>query len=313
MSVLRADWKRRSVGANHLRQRSFKGRVGPSAPSGQVDKEMSKQGDFFSPATGAFVHSYKGLRLYIYEHRHFPYHALNPLVKSLLYEDARFLEGRYLFEVCERADEADLFVFPCDLNYFEHREEYVYEYLDHFQQHPERHLFFDHRDQPEPFPPQSSIRLKVSLHRKQVSDTLICIPYMEMVDNLFWYLLRPRTLKYDLSFIGERTDFRERMTDAVGQLVPSSYFRLRDSFYHEGYLQYNPCHASVGPPVDIMTKRSQREEFINITLQSRFVLALRGYGLNSFRFFEGLSDPRFRRLCFALRVSCGLRQNMFPG
>lgn len=250
---------------------------------------MSEQGAFFSPVTGAFVHSYKRLRLYIYEHRQFPYQSLNPLVKSLLYEDARFLEGRYLFEVCERADEADFFVFPCDLNYFENREECVYDYLNHFQPYAERHLFFDHRDQTEPFPPQGSIRLKVSIHREQVSDTLICIPYMEMVDNLFWYLLRPRTVKYDLSFIGERTDFRARVVNEVGQLVPSSYFRLRDSFYHKGYLQYNLCNEPAGPAADAETKRAQREEFINITLQSRFVLALRGYGLNSFRFYESLS------------------------
>jgi hypothetical protein len=248
---------------------------------------MGREQAFYSPVTKAYVHSYEPLRLYIYDHRSYPYDTLNVLVKALVFEDARYREGRYLFTQAEEPEAADLFIFPCDLNYFEGRENEVYDLLEFFSGNERRHVFFDHRDQTDPFPSDISIRLKVSLHRWQVSNTLICIPYLEMVDNFFWYLRRPREIKYELSFLGEWTPLREQMVSALGGTIEPVYFRLREKFFHTGYLQF-----SDGKPVvkeGSAGKRALREEFIEVSLQSKFVLALRGYGLNSFRFFESLS------------------------
>ncbi len=248
---------------------------------------MGTEQAFFSPVTKAYVHSYKPLRLYIYDHRSYPYNTLNALVKALLFNDARYQEGRYLFTLSEEPETADLFVFPCDLNYFEKREEQVYDLLEHYDGNERRHVFFDHRDQTDPFPEQTSIRLKVSLDQRHVSDTLICIPYMEMVDNFFYYFSQPREIKYELSFIGEWSAFREQMLKALSDSFESAYFRLRDSFFHGGYLQFREGK----PPLkeERATKRALREKFIEVSRQSKFILALRGYGLNSFRFFEALS------------------------
>ena len=244
---------------------------------------------YFSQITGAFVHYYKPIRIYIYNHQNYPYATLNPLVKSLLFNDARYNEGKHLFTLSGDKDKSDFFVFPCDLNYFEAREEEIDQHLEFFRGNEERHIFFDHRDQPTPYPLDTSIRFKVSLQKKQVSDSLICIPYMEVVDNLFWYLHETRHIKYQLSFIGERTDFREAMVDALDKFVPNSYFCLRDTFFHGNYLSYCPEGKPKRPVISPAVKLAQRKEFIDISLQSKFILALRGYGLNSFRFFEALS------------------------
>jgi hypothetical protein len=108
-----------------------------------------------------------------------------------------------------------------------------------------------------------------------------------MVDNFFRYAHQGRTLQYDLSFIGEWTRYRERILSALAAEFSSVYFRLRPRFFHQGYLQRGgdgSCSVAQHPDKD-----AQREEFISVSRSSRFVLALRGYGLNSFRFFEALS------------------------
>lgn len=248
---------------------------------------MGRERAFLSPVTRAFVHGYEPLRLYVYDHRFYPYDALNALVKSLAFDDPRYRAGRHLFRLVEEPESADLFVFPCDLNYFEGREEQVYGVLDYYAGNERRHVFFDHRDQTEPFPPEDSIRLKVSLHGRQVSDTLICIPYVEMVDNFFWHFIRPREIKYALSFIGEWSEFRAEVLERLSGAPRPVYFRLRESFFHRGYLQFNGGKPVPDEPAAV--KRRLREEFIDVSRQSKFVLCPRGYGLNSFRFFESLS------------------------
>lgn len=239
---------------------------------------------FYSPVTKAYVHSYEPLRLYIYDHRDYPYNTLNVLVKALVLDDARYREGRTLVEEPEAAD---LFVFPCDLNYFEKREEQVYDSLEFLVGNERRHISFDHRDQADPFPADTSIRLKVSLHRRQVSNTLVCIPYVEMVDNFFWYFRQPRRIKYDLSFMGEWSAFREQRFATLSSTFESVYFRLQEHFFHGGYLQFRDGKPVIEERPEV--KRALREEFIDVSRQSKFILALRGYGLNSFRFFEALS------------------------
>lgn len=242
---------------------------------------------FYSPVTKAYIHSYEPLRLYVYDYHQYPYNTLNVLVKAKIFEDVRYSEGRYLFTLVDEPEAADLFVFPCDLNYFEKREEQIYDRLHFYEGNEGRHVFFDHRDEPEPFPNDNSIRLKASLHQRHVCETVICIPYVEVVDNFFWYFREPRRIKYELSFIGERTDFRERILDSLNNSFGSSYFRLRENFFHSGYLQFSEAELrSEETPV---AKRALREQFITISRESKFVLALRGYGLNSFRFFESLA------------------------
>ncbi|HEX6715458.1 MAG TPA: exostosin family protein [Pyrinomonadaceae bacterium] len=242
---------------------------------------------FCSPVTKAYIHSYKPLRLYVYDYQNFPYGTLNVLVKAKVFDDARYSEGRHLFRLVEEPDDADFFVFPCDLNYFENREEQIYEHLHFYDGNESRHVFFDHRDRPEPFPKDNSIRFKASLHQAYVSDVVICIPYVEPVDNFFWYLLARRSIKYQLSFVGSGTPFRERILESLKSIDPS-YFKLRKHFFHGGYLQFEGARRMTEEETPSV-KRALREEYINISLQSKFVLALRGYGLNSFRFFEALS------------------------
>lgn len=140
----------------------------------------------FNPMTNAFIHSYKPIKLYIYEHQTYPYAALNPFVKALLFGDSVFKRGIHLFEVSKDPSTADLFLFPCDVDYFENQEDQIYPRLQFYSGNEARHVFYDTRDSPEPFPSVKSICLKTSLNKKYISDSIICIPYLEIVDDFFF-------------------------------------------------------------------------------------------------------------------------------
>ena len=254
---------------------------------------MKEDSLFFNRETGAFVHRFTPINVYVYDHRPFPHSSMNFLAKILLLSDRKAFDGDYLFNLSTPVN-ADFFLFPCDLNYYERREEQVYDLLTYFRGNEERHLFVDHRDQAEISLSDACVYLKVSLYKDQVTDRVICIPYLEMVDNLFWYFQKPPAIKYMLSFIGEWTAFRESVLSSLEGLSKGLglqiYFRLRRDFYHKGYLQFSDCGAS---PEELSRERNlkqlYRDEFIEVMQQSRFALAPRGYALNSFRFFEALS------------------------
>ncbi|HET7229006.1 MAG TPA: hypothetical protein VFJ16_03355, partial [Longimicrobium sp.] len=78
---------------------------------------------FHNPVTGKLVEEFDPVRLWIYDPAPYPPALLNPLARALLSGDPRYHEGRYLFQRAGRPDDADLLLFPCDLNWFEEREE----------------------------------------------------------------------------------------------------------------------------------------------------------------------------------------------
>lgn len=241
---------------------------------------------FNNPETGAVVQTFSPIRVFFYDHSAYPYNLLNPLAKAVLYEDSRF-EGGYLFEHSFDPDAADFLVFPCDLNYFEKREDEVLELLDFYSGNEARHVFFDRRDHGEPLSPRTAIHLRASVERKDLSPSLICIPYLEPIDNFFSYLRRPREIRYDLCFIGERTQFRERLLCGLQDVVGSVYFRLRNDFFFGTYMANAAALNGMKSTVEVA--RAQREEYIDVMRSSRFCLAPKGFGANSFRFYEALS------------------------
>ena len=244
--------------------------------------------DYDSPVTGAFVQEFEPIRIYLYDPSPYPREVLNPLARLLLFDDPRYFEGRFLFERVADPEAAYLLLFPCDLNYFEGREERVFGHLPYYPRLRDRHLFFDHRDTTAVFPSPASFCLKVSVHRRQVGSRVLCIPYMEMVDNFLAYLHQERRLEYLLSFIGEWSELRAALISRLVRRVQPSYLRLRRAFFHQGYLQH-PGVERQREWQDPAAKRSLRRHFLEVTLLSKFVLCLPGYGLNSFRFFEALS------------------------
>jgi hypothetical protein len=238
---------------------------------------------FLNSETRAFVECFVPIQVYIYDSSGYPYALLNPLAKALMHDDPRFAEGRYLFDVVHDPEEADLLVFPCDLNYFEHREDEIFKSLPHYSQNEARHVFFDRRDTGRPVAPGTAIHFRTSLERQKVSPSMICIPYLEPIDNYFSYHRQPVNVLYDISFLGEWTEFREELITALHGHTDRVYFRLRESFFFGNYM--SRAHSSGSDEV----ANSQREEYIQVTRQSRFVLAPMGHGLNSFRFFEAFS------------------------
>jgi len=237
--------------------------------------------------TGAFVEAYEPLSVWIYDPSPFPATLINPLARVLLHGDARYVEGTHLFTRAADPYQAGLLLFPCDLNWFEEGEAALYDHLRFFEGNESRHLFFDHRDTCSLYPP-SAVLLKPSVHRWQLSERVHCIPYLDGVDNFFSYLHQPRTIDYELSFIGEWTETRARLLPRIERAVARTYFRIRPSFFHYGHLM-SPNVTRAHEEVSAEVKRERRREYINVSLRSRFILCLPGWGLNAFRFFEALS------------------------
>ncbi len=246
--------------------------------------------DLLNPLTKAFIHSYKPIKLFIYNYKIFPISVLDPVTKTLLLGDYRFSEGRYLFQVCTDPSATDLFLFPCDLDYFEFSEQKIHGFLEYYSGNEKRHIFYDTRDNPKPFPDDKSIKLKVSVNRRFCDKSVICIPYLEPVDNFFFYFNEQRPKIYELSFVGQHTPLREKLLKKISERCPSSRFIFRDQFFHDGlFPQHHKAMFRICPD-KIKEKKLQRKEYIDILLNSKFALAIRGFrGLNSFRFFESLS------------------------
>lgn len=237
-------------------------------------------------ATGAFVHCYAPLRIYLYA-AGYPQDGLNFMARILL-DPAHRLAGNWsLFEPWPDWESADFILHPTDLNYHEGREAVVLERLDRLAGRPERHLFIDHRDAPDLFGCAQSVHLKASLSRRQVTARTIAIPYIEAVDDFRWYLTKPEPLEFDLCFIGETTPFRSRLISALRERIPRNHLQLTEDFYHGPLLSrfLNRGNGSASAA----NKDAMRQRYISVMRRSRFALAPCGFGRNSFRFFEALS------------------------
>lgn len=240
---------------------------------------------WINPNSGALIHDFRPLRIYIYPVDSYPYKALTPLTRAILHNDPHFAPGRYLFQIEEDASQADFIHFPCDLNYFEYRVEEVRPLLTHYVGNEARHLFFDDRDQTDIFPDPRSICLKVSLHDRDETDRVMSIPYMDMVDDFIYHNLRPTSIRYDVSFIGQASPLRERICGEIAKRGLKAHLQLKDFYFFQSHFSYQFSLLEVPEQTDLEARRN----FIRVMRASRFSLAIQGYGLNSYRFFESLS------------------------
>ena len=248
----------------------------------------SRYEDFFNIDTSSYVYSYRPIKLYLYEHQHYPYYALNPLVRGLLYQDPKFSNATHLFEIATNVENADFFLFPCDLNFFEHKETEVFPLLSHYKGNESRHIFFDDRDQTNPFPSEESICIKVSLRDNDQSKNVFCIPYMDLVDNYYYYFIRERKIEYDVSFLGQKTDRRKKIIETLKATNMKVYVKFINDYFYQKHFEYND-EQPLYTPNHALKRIQLRKDFINVALSSKFVLAIQGYGLNSYRFYEALS------------------------
>jgi hypothetical protein len=238
--------------------------------------------------TQALVHDYSPLRIYIYNDDAWLDSALNFLAR-VIFDPARCQSGHwYLFERWTNWRTADLFLHPADVNFYEGREPEVVEQLEYFAESPERHIFVDHRDSDQPFGSERSIHLKVSLSQSNATSRVFAIPYVEAVDDFRWYIADPEPTTFDLCFVGESTPFRSRLLAALSGRTQVSWLELTSGFFHGPILSRfadNHSKQLLNPG----QKDFMRRRYIEIMRRSRFALAPRGFGLNSFRFFESLS------------------------
>ncbi len=238
--------------------------------------------------TQAFLHDYSPLRIYMYDPDRWTDSALNVLARVLIDPAQRRSGHWYLFEPCANWRTADLFLHPADVNFYEGREPEAVERLEYFADCPERHVFVDHRDCDLPFGAEKSIHLKVSLRHSAAGSRIFAIPYLEAVDDFRWYIADPEPATFDLCFIGQETPFRSRLMTALSEHTQASWLELTGRFFH-GPMLSRLAHNHGEQPFDPGEKEVLRKRYLEIMRRSRFSLAPRGFGLNSFRFFESLS------------------------
>ncbi|WP_203781531.1 exostosin domain-containing protein [Paractinoplanes rishiriensis] len=227
------------------------------------------------------------MRVYIYKSGSLPHVMLNPIAKALLHDDPRFQEGRWLYELTTDPDAADILTPPYDVAYFEDRIDELQSALPHYSGAAERHVFFDSRDDPAiPDFLAESVFLKASLHSAAAGPRRVCLPYTERIDNFFPRFAEEPELRYDVSFVGEVSQTREPIIAAVrASGLRARVVDRRQNYYGPPQLRGADRLETAGTP----QRTKWRKEFLDITMRSRFVLAVPGYGLNSFRFYEALS------------------------
>jgi Exostosin family len=234
--------------------------------------------------TGALIHQYRPIRVHIVASEHYPQNAANFLVRILLGENKRYAPMAYLFELTSSPDDCDFQLYYADLNFDEGREDVI---LTRLSADSARVLFVDHRDDPSPFA-KLGVHLKPSLAQAHVGPDTIAIPYMEAVDDFRWEASRPRRIDSDLSFIGETTALRSELAEALQATSLQCRFRLHRSFFHKPMTsRFEINHGET--PFTQEQRDELRREFVTSVRRGRFALAPRGYGLNSFRFYEALS------------------------
>lgn len=189
------------------------------------------------------------------------------------------------FELTHNPAEADYFWCPADIG---HVEAYYggvnairegVQKLAHWQGNEARHVFYFCSDGADPVGiPSIMFRQSFYVLTKDVSA--VAWPYA--VDD-FGDLVTGNfdSLPYDVSFVGSRMSHKCRAEsfDSV-RTTPEIKSFLDDSRLHWGQVENTP----VG--------RHRREVFIKSLAESKMVLAARGGGLSSYRFFEAMSAGR---------------------
>jgi hypothetical protein len=241
-----------------------------------------------SRLTGSFINDYKPIRCYIYPDRRLPPRSLGFFARALLSPRRQEFSGRYLFEVVNQPAKAHFLVLSADVNWFENRETEIFDHLPLLNGNEHRHLFVDTRDNSLPIDIPGSISFKVSVDSSTPKSNVICIPYIDTVDDFSYYFhCCERQLDYGASFVGGDHPHRRGLLAALADHANFPMFlSTRPGCYVSGHL-----NATANPYSDAEKdeRRRARREFISATLKSRYMLALPGYGANTSRFFEGLA------------------------
>ncbi len=227
--------------------------------------------------------SYRPLRLFIPEWSPFPTAALNFLCCAIqgspLTDDA--ISG--LFERVSRPTQADAALVPYDINCFVRN-------LDQVRKCRgvalERHIYVDSRDSPEPWC-TSGIHLKVSVNRISRSELTICIPYVTTINHFRNHYLPATAPAYGLSFVGGSTPQRLALVQrAIEVSTFPHFFAFREGCFLDRHLR--PDLPPYTQP-EVLEREAARVRFVTAALNSRYGLALPGYGSNTSRFFELLA------------------------
>jgi len=244
--------------------------------------------------TGAFVHTYRPVRIYVARYTKKGTRVRNVLARSLR-NPAQFPSPYWhLIQEVETPEEADWRLLDADLNAFEEDEAEFQACLETFGPSTAPWLFLDHRDASSPLKaPDGALALKPNalIDKSERGVQVKAIPYWEMIDDFLWYENSQHYPAMDLSFIGEWTDFRSTLTDRLRALVPLSDFVLRDRFFHGPILSAAPSNHGERPLAED-SRRSWRERHIASARNARFILCPMGYGPLSFRFYEAMSLER---------------------
>jgi len=189
------------------------------------------------------------------------------------------------FEPTSNVDEADFFWFPIDLGHWEAYHGGVRaiwqgaQKLAHWQGNEARHVFYFCSDGADPVD-IPSIMFRQSFYTLTKDVNAVAWPYA--VDD-FGDLVTGDfdSLPYDVSFVGSRVSHKCRMEsfDSMKD-TPIIKTYLYDSKLHWGKIENTP----VGMQWRVL--------FIESLGGSKMVLAPRGGGLSSYRFFEAMSAGR---------------------
>ena len=189
------------------------------------------------------------------------------------------------FELTSNADEADFYWTSIDAGHIEAYHGGVtaiaqgVRKLAHWQGNEHRHVFYFCSDGADPVG-IPSIMFRQSFYALTKDVNAIAWPYA--VDD-FGDLVTGDFdgLPYDVSFVGSRVSHKCRMEsfDSM-KATPAIKSYLDDSGLHWGKVENTPVGLH------------RRELFIQSLAESKMVLAARGGGLSSYRFFEAMSAGR---------------------
>jgi hypothetical protein len=213
---------------------------------------------------------------------------MNFLARALLFPRTHEFDGAYLFERVRQRSRAQLILPSFDINWFAGREAEVFDHLELRNDDDGRHLFVDSRDEPAPLPVADAVWLKTSATRDAAAGGIICVPYIDSVDDYSYYFGRfKRELDYGSSFVGGATSRRtDILAHIKAQACFATYFQIRNGYFLDRHLRADGVPYS---KAEVVERRHSREQFVRAAMRSRYILALPGFATNTSRFFESLS------------------------
>lgn len=152
--------------------------------------------------------------------------------------------------------------------------------LPYFEKAPERHVFFSSHDSSDLLP-SPVLQAWCCVEREHKTDKILCIPYgnepitVDTFPTLAFLSEHRKPLEWDISFVGN-------VTQSIRRLIISSFenTNLKTQFIQR--------EAFWGFEKD----KNQKKEHLRSLAFSYMVLAPRGQGLHSHRFYEAMSAGR---------------------